>query len=132
MRHAGSVYPCKQGFHDPATRHDEPWSQLRERLENEAALLRARGRDGGAGLVDRLVPEEEKVEVERPRAVLAGGPDAAEPLLDGEQAVEQLSRGERRVDHGRPVEERRLLADSVRLRLAQRRHLDEVYPVLRR
>ena len=55
-------------------------------------------RDGEPGLVDQLVAVEEQVEIERPRAVLAGDADAAETLLDGEQPVEELARGERRLE----------------------------------
>jgi hypothetical protein len=67
---------------------DEPWIQLRKRLEDEPPLVEARVGDNETGLVDLLVAVEQEVEVERPRAVLADDADAAEALLDDEQAVE--------------------------------------------
>jgi hypothetical protein len=86
------VYSRKQGFHCAATGDDEARSQLHERLEDEAALVQARVRDGEPRLLDLLVAVEEEVEVEGPRPVLAGDTDAAEALLDREQPVEQLAR----------------------------------------
>jgi hypothetical protein len=83
--------------------------------------VQARVRDGQPGLFDSLVPVEEKVEVERAWAVLAGDADAAETLLDGEQAVEELARRERRFQSDCAVEEARLLAYSDRLGLPQGR-----------
>ena len=87
------MYPCKEGFHVAAPRHDEAGSQLGKRLEDETPFVQARMRDMKLGLVDHLVAVEEKVEVERPRAVPAGDADAAVALLDGEQPIEEL-RGE--------------------------------------
>src|SRR5436190_2078520 len=127
----GSVYPSKQGFHVPPPRHDEARSKLVERLEDEAPLVEKRVRDGEPGLVDHLVAVEEEVEVERPRAVLAGDPDAAEALLDGEQAVEELARGQRRLELEGAVEEGRLSADADRLRLAEGRDGKDVDSLLR-
>ena len=113
----GSVYPSKQGFHVPPPRHDEARSKLVERLEDEAPLVEKRVRDGEPGLVDHLVAVEEEVEVERPRAVLAGDPDAAEALLDGEQAVEEL-KGE--------GDEPELTADELAKRLNDRLNDDDI------
>src|SRR5439155_8443943 len=116
----------KQGFHVAAPEHDEAGSQLGERLEDEAPLVQARVRDGEPGLVDHLVAVQEKVEIERPRAVLVGDANAAETLLDREQPVEELARREARLQLDGSVEERRLLADSHRFRLAQGRDADDL------
>ena len=91
--------------------------------------MQTRVRDGEPGLFDPLVAEEEKVEVERPRAVLPGDADASEALLDGEQAVEELARLECRVECSGTVEEERLFADSDRLRLAEARDGDDLDPL---
>jgi hypothetical protein len=88
-------------------------------------------RDGEPRLVDSLVAEEEEVEVERPRSVLAGDADAAEALLDGEQAVEELACPERRLERDGTVEEARLPADADRLRFAKRRDGDDLDSFLR-
>ena len=82
------------------------------------------------GLVDLLVAVEEKVEIERAWPVLAGDADTAEALLDGEQPLEELAGVERRLERGRAVEKERLLADSDRLGLAQRRDGDDLDAVL--
>ena len=76
-------------------------------------------RDGEPGLVEHLAAVEEKIEIECPRAVLAGNADAPEPALDGEQPVEELARGQSRLELGGSVEIGRLIADSDRLRLAE-------------
>src|SRR6516162_1958124 len=87
-------------------------------------------RDGESRLVDLLVPEQEKVEIERARAMLAGDADAAEALLGCEEPVEELPRGERRLDLGGAVEEERLRADADGLGLAERRDGHDLDPVL--
>ena len=46
---------------------------------------------GETGLVDELAAVEQQVEVDRARPP-ALAPDAAQPILHGEQAIEQLSR----------------------------------------
>ena len=81
-------------------------------------------------LVDLLVPVEEKVEVERARAVLAGDADAAEALFGREEPVEELARRERRLELGGAVEEERLRADADGLGFAERRDGDYLDPVL--
>jgi hypothetical protein len=62
-----------------------------------------------AGRVDRLVAVEEQVEVDRARAEARPPPLAAQSPLDGEQAVEELTRRERRLELGRAVQEARLV-----------------------
>ena len=74
------------------TRYDERRIELRERLERECALGKPRVRNGQAGLVDELFPEDEKVEVDRARPVArAALAHPAELLLDAEQDIEQRS-----------------------------------------
>ena len=80
------MYPATQGFHLSATGDDEARSELGKGLEDERPLVQARVRNRQAGLVQLLAAVEEKIEIERPRAVLAGDPDAAEPLLDARAA----------------------------------------------
>ena len=83
-------------------------------------------RDREPGLLDQLVAVEEKVEIERSRAVLPGDADAAEALLDSEQPIEELARGQRGLEGDDAVEIRRLLPHSDRRRLAQGRDGDDL------
>src|SRR5438552_8408593 len=128
---AGASSLSEQGFHAAEAGDDEARSQLGKRLEDEPALVQARVWDGQPRLVDLLVAVEEEVEVERARAVLAGHADTAEALLHVEQAVEELTRLERRVERSGAVEEARLLADPDRFRLAQRRDRHDLDPLSR-
>src|SRR4051812_32527676 len=83
-------------------------------------------RNGEARLVDLLVPVDEQVEVDRPRAEARALPRPAEPPLDVEEAVEELARPQLRVDRRRRVEEARLVGVSDGVRLALGRHGDDL------
>src|SRR5579862_194026 len=104
--------------------------QLGYGLEDEGALVQSRVRNGQARLVDLLVSEEQKVEVERPWSMLAGHSDTAEAPLGLEETIEQLPRGERRRQLRCSVEEKRLRTDADRLGLAERGDRDDLDPVL--
>ena len=60
-------------------------------------------------LVDRQVPAEEQIEVDRPRAPPLAVASTAEPALDVEEEVEQRSRREVRLERERAVQVRGLL-----------------------
>src|SRR5437868_1013872 len=82
--------------------------------------MESRVRDAKAGLVDLRVAVQEQVEVERPWALRKRRvAPAAEALLDRKQDVEQVARGELRIDCGHPVEEARLVDDSYGLGVDQ-------------
>ena len=66
-------------------------------------------RDGEAGLVDRALPEEEQVEVDRARPPARPFAHAAERALDVEQAIEQLARRQVGLQLRDGVQERRLI-----------------------
>src|SRR5216684_3055703 len=73
-----------------------------------------------ARLVDRLVAVEQQVEVDRARPPLRADPLAAEAALDVEQLIEQLARGQRRLELSDRVQEHRLVPVAPRLRLDHR------------
>jgi hypothetical protein len=96
--------------------------QLVERLEGEPSLGQTRVGNGQAGLVDDLVPVEEKIEVDRAGTEAgADAPDSPQLALDGEQALEELSRRQLRLQLDGAVQERRLLGVADRVGLAQPR-----------
>ena len=117
---------------DPAAvREGELGIELGERLEDEAALCEARVRDAQAGLVDRLLAVEQKVEVDRPRAEARPRPLASERALDGEHPLKERAGGELGVDRARGVEEAGLVdvPDGVRLAKSGDRDDADVGPV---
>ena len=103
---------------------DEARIELGERLEDEPSLGEPRMGHGEAGLVDRLVAVEEKVEVDGPRAETRARALAPERALDGEQAFEKLAGREIRLDGAGGVQESRLIdvPDGVRLPESGHRH----------
>jgi len=76
-------------------------------------------------LVDLLVAVDEEVEVDgsRPPPLT---PDATERALDPEQQLEKSLRRETRVDRDGAVQERRLIDDADRVRLAELGDADHV------
>ena len=77
-------------------------------------------RDPEARLVDLLLPVDQQVEIERPRALWRdGGPIAAETGLDGEEKVEERARRQLGLDRQRSVQEARLIQKTHRLRIDQ-------------
>jgi subtilisin family serine protease len=95
--------------------------ELGERLEGEAPLVQARVRNAEARLANRLVAVEEQVEVDRARAEAGAAAHPAEAALDVEEPAEELGRRELRLDLGGRVEEARLVDESDRHGLAERR-----------
>ena len=84
-------------------------------------------RHGQPRLVELRVREEEQVEVDRPRAEPRPLAGPAEPLLDGEERVEEAARVELRLHRRRRVEEARLVDLADRLRFAKGRNGDDPY-----
>jgi len=83
------------------------------------------------GLVDLGVPEQEQVEVQRPRPLRRHALAApAEPALDGEQPVEQLPPREARLELGGAVQEARLVDVADRVGLAEGGDGDDLDPGL--
>ena len=114
------MYPCQEGLDLPFSGHFQGRGEIRQRLEHEGSFVHSRMGDAQPGLVDLSVPEEEKVEIERPRR-LRRNPFAhtAEPPLEVEQDVEQLARRELGFESNDAVEEPRLID------VADRRRVDE-------
>src|SRR4026209_741937 len=140
MAHVGSVVPQEvasasslarqrgeQICYASSTRHGQLRIELLQRLEGERALVQAGMRHGQAGLVEDDVPVEEEVEVDRPGAPALVA-HATEPALDVEQHAEERPRLERRLDRDGAVDECRLSDASPGLRLAERRHRDDLDP----
>jgi hypothetical protein len=63
-------------------------------------------RHGETVLVDRLVAEEEQVEVDRARPPVLARPQPTEAALDAEQMLEEPPCGQAGLDLGRRIEER--------------------------
>jgi hypothetical protein len=78
-------------------------------------------RDVETGLVDGSFAVEEQVEVDRARAPARALPNAAQLSFDVEEAVEQLAGRQLGLDLGDGVQERRLVDETPRLGLADRR-----------
>ena len=100
-----------------------------ERLQRETPLRQAGVRDGQARLIHDPVAVEQEVEVDRARAearaLLA---DPAQHALDGEEAVEQVTRREPRLDRDGAVQKGRLIRVADWLGLTQRRDGDDLDP----
>ena len=78
-------------------------------------------------LVDDLVPVEEQVEIDGPRAETGAVARSAERTFDREQPGEQLAGPEVGLQHHGRVQKARLILDSHRVRLSEARdgeHLD--------
>lgn len=110
----------------PPARERELAVELDERLEREAALGEPWVRHRQPGLVHGLLPVEQEVEVDRPGAEARAGPLAPEGALDGEEPLEQITRRERRLDGDGAVQEARLVGVADGVRLAERRHCDDL------
>ena len=82
-------------------------------------------RNTEAGLVERLVPVQQQIEVDDPwpPTLDAHSPELA---LDVEEQVEELSRGQARLERRRTVQEPRLVHDPDRIGLAQLRDSNDV------
>ena len=104
------MYPCQKGLDLPLSGHFQGRSEICQRLEHEGPFVHSRMRDTQPGLVDLGVPEEEKVEIERPwplrRNALAY---PAELPLEVEQDSEQFARSELGLERNDTVEEARLI-----------------------
>ena len=92
-----------------AVREPEGGIELSEWLEDEPSLGEPRVRHGEPRLVDRLVPVEEKVEVDRARPEPRPRALAPERALDGEQAFEEVAGREIRLDEAGGVQKPRLV-----------------------
>ena len=98
---------------------DEIRVELGQRLESESPLVEPRMRDGEPRLVERLVAVEEQVEVDRPRPEARTLADPPEGAFDGQEGVQELPRGQRRVDRGGSVQEARLVEKVHRVGVAE-------------
>jgi len=104
------VYPGEEGLDRPFSRHFQSRRDLREGLQREGPFVQPRMRDAQSRLVDLGVSVHEEVEIERSRALrLDALAHTAEPLLEGEQDVEELSRTEAGLERNRAVQEARLV-----------------------
>src|SRR5437016_5848253 len=102
-------------------------TQLFEGLEDESPLMQPGMRDAKARLVDPLVPVQQEVEVERPRA--AGKPLAAAPelALDAQEQLQERARRQGRLHRSRAVEEAGLINDRADgVGFAERRDGDDL------
>ena len=88
--------------------------------EDKEPLVEARVRYDEAWLRDRLVPKEQEVEVDRPRAPPRPDPLPPEPALDIEQVIEQTTGRQGGVDLRDRVQEPRLVLVAPRLCLDNR------------
>lgn len=120
------MYLREQRRHPPPAGNDERRVELGERLEREAPLVQSRMRHRQTRLVAQLVAVDEQIEVDRARTVPLPVADAPELTLDGEQLVEELARGQRRLEHRRAIEIAWLVDDPHGVRLPQARHDDDL------
>ncbi len=106
--------------HGAATGNDERGIEVGQRLQGEATLVQARVRNREARPLEGLIPVEQEIEIDRARAPARAHPSfATQVALDREQPVEQVRRGELRVDRNRAVQEARLVDEPDRIGLAK-------------
>jgi hypothetical protein len=88
--------------------------------------MQPRVRNLQAGLVDRLVPVEEQIQIDRSGAAGPGTRTiTTKPALELQQRVQELARRSGRSDHRDPVQEPRLIQIANGIRFAQARDQEE-------
>ncbi|MFO0833898.1 MAG: hypothetical protein U0638_02925 [Phycisphaerales bacterium] len=108
-------------WHPPIRRN------LRERLEHEQPLPQARVGQGQARLIDGVIAEQKKIEIESPASPSRRvGPIAPAFELDAEQMLQQFLRRERRAQVSRAVEIAILISWPNWLGLDDRRNPDQL------
>jgi len=91
-------------------RHLQVWIQLCKRLQHESALVQVRMRNLEERLVNRGIPVEQEVQVERARALCrCRTPVSTEGALQLEECAQQRPGGQLRLDLDGPVQETRLI-----------------------
>jgi len=94
--------------------------QLRERDQDEGALVQARVRQGQFGGFEGHVVDQQQIEIERARSV-GKRARAAQVVLDAKQRAEEVTRSQRGLQSDDRIEEARLLQVSDRFRLVETR-----------